>query len=192
MTGLLNDLRSVSRCLLLTLLLGLTASPLLARDESKGAELRLGLLAHSYGPVSAGIESGADLNLELLLAPNPRRHPLWGRLLFGANLNLQGATGQVYVGRGWQLTLPWSFEAEYQLSGALHNGELNGNNPERRQLGSRVLLRNAFELGWRWEGYRLSVIYDHASTADLIGTRNQGLDNVGLRLSVGLMERFGN
>ena len=168
------------------LLVLLTVSPVLADAPNPGSDLRLGVLAHSVGPLSGGIESGLDLNLELLLAPNPRRHTLWGRLFLGTNLNLNGDTSQFYAGRAWQVHLPLAFEIEYQLGGALHIGELDTDNQERRQLGTRFLVRNAFELGWRWDRYRLSAIYDHASNAGLFGERNQGLDNVGIRLSVGL------
>lgn len=173
--------------LLITALLVLvTNASALAAPQGKGPELRLGLLAHSVGPASDGIESGADINLELLLAQKVGRHFLWGRGMVGANLSLRGDTSQVYTGRAWQFGLPWSFELEYQFGVVLHNGERNSKNSERRQLGTRLLLRNALELGWRWDRYRLSAIYDHASNADLAGDRNQGLDDIGLRLSIDL------
>lgn len=160
------------------------ASPVLAGDEMKGRELRLGLLAHSTGPFSGGTETGADINAELLFEQNPELHFLFGRLAIGGSLSLAGDTSHIYAGRAWLLPLFKSFELEYQFGGSLHDGKLDTSDTDRRQLGTRVLFRNALELGYRWDRYRVSVMLAHLSNAGFFDKRNQGLDNVGLRLSI--------
>ncbi|MEH6469701.1 MAG: acyloxyacyl hydrolase [Halopseudomonas sp.] len=157
-----------------------------AGSDEKHFHLRVGALAHSVGPLSDGDESGADINLELMFPRNPQTHHYWGRMITGTNLNLNHETSQIYIARAWQLGLPVSLVLEYQFGFSIHNGELDSADSDRRQLGSRLLFRNALELGWRWDSNRISVIYDHASNAGLLEERNQGIDNIGIRLSIGL------
>lgn len=147
-------------------------------------EFRCGLLAHSTGPISSGDESGADLNLEVLLAPVPNRSAWFGRTAIGASINNHGDTSQLYTARAWRAELPMALEFDYQFGISIHDGHLDDSADDRRQFGSRVLIRQSFELGYRHHNFRLSAIYSHASHLGLLAERNQGLDNLGMRLSL--------
>ena len=67
------------------------------------------------------------------------------------------------------------------LGGAVHDGELNAEKPDRKQLGSRILFHEYVEAGFRVTPVlSLSVFLDHMSNADL-ARHNAGMTNVGLR-----------
>lgn len=167
---------------LIGLLVLVTVTPVLADEGPTGRELRFGLLAHSTGPISGGTESGVDFNLEMLLDQNPNLNPWFGRMVFGIALNSKGDTSIAYAGRAWLLSLPGSFECEYQFAGVVHDGKPETSDDDRLEFGTRFLFRNALELGWRRGDYRLSVNFSHSSNAGL-ADRNDGLDLAGVRLS---------
>ena len=176
--------RLATQILLLAMVVLLSTTTALAASTNSGREVRIGLLAHGIGPLSAGVESGIDLNMELLLARNHERHPLFGRAALGFSLNNRGGTNQLYVGRTWQSELPFALAFEYHFGVSIHDGHLHDHVKDRRQMGSRVIFRQSFELGYHSANFRLSVIYAHASHLGLLANRNQGLDNLGMRLSV--------
>lgn len=64
----------------------------------------------------------------------------------------------------------------------MHNGELRSLDPEEKSLGSRVLFRLGAEIGVDvTERINVSVVYDHASNANLADA-NEGLNNAGVRV----------
>lgn len=64
---------------------------------------------------------------------------------------------------------------------ALHDGDLDRDESNEKQLGSRLLFRIPFEVGLSWGGrHRLSLMFDHVSNAYL-ASPNEGLDTLGLR-----------
>jgi lipid A 3-O-deacylase len=147
------------------------------------------------------VEKGADLNAELLfVSPAP---PGWGdgmpnwlrwvarpRPHVGASLNTAGATSQAYAGLTWTATL-WRgvardddpVLASFAFGGAVNNGYANAPRPDRKDLGSNVLFRLGFEIGYQVTP-RIGVhaLLDHESNGGL-AARNRALNNVGLRLS---------
>jgi lipid A 3-O-deacylase len=149
--------------------------------------VRTGVFYHDAGIFGSRKEDGADLNLELRFgSPEflaaigaPRPH-------LGVHGNLAGDTSQLYFGLTWSFML-WRTDGgdglflDASLGGSAHNGDLDSNRTDRKDLGSPVLFRESLELGYRFgEVHSISVMLDHVSNAGL-ADRNEGLDNVGVR-----------
>ena len=63
----------------------------------------------------------------------------------------------------------------------IHDGALNADAPDRRDLGSRVLVRPSPELGYAFaRRHGVSLYASHASDADMLDD-DEGLDNAGIR-----------
>lgn len=148
-------------------------------------ELWLGVMAHDLGVFGRSKEdSGPDVDFGVRFEPlegefwnliaNPR--PLWG-----FHVNTRGDTSQMFGGIGWQFPI-WDgffFGADFGL--ALHDGKLTSSRLDEKELGLRLLFREAAEFGYRLnEHHAVSVVLDHISNGRL-GDANDGLDNLGLR-----------
>jgi lipid A 3-O-deacylase len=152
-------------------------------------EVRLGVLAHDIGLFGGNAEDGADLNAEVrFVSPSFLRWAFSPRPHLGVSINTAGATDQVYFGLTWTATLfrdvivrGDGLFVELALGGAVHDGEIDTTRPDRKSLGSRVLFREAFEIGWAFTpSQSISFMLDHMSNANL-AERNEGLDNFGIR-----------
>jgi len=148
-------------------------------------QLRVGILQHDldgYG----GSEDGVDLTLELRGAP--LQGAFWRRILsprphIGVNLNDSGATSSLYVGLSWMADFASIAYVSADFGGAVHDGKLETSDPDRAELGSRVLFREALELGLRpADRWRVGIRIDHMSNAEL-ADKNEGLTNIGFVLS---------
>jgi lipid A 3-O-deacylase len=166
--------------------------------------LRIGVMDHNIKVTdgkNADKESGVNINGELRFAsPGFLKaigapHPY-----VMASVNMDGATSFGAVGLEWDFEFApgWRFEPGFGY--AIHDGEVN--NPFRAGtqqavdfsatrvlLGSRDLFRTSLaltrDLGEDWA---VQAIYEHLSHGQILGTgRNQGLDEVGVRL----VRRFG-
>ena len=156
-------------------------------------EVKIGALAHDIGFLTHHVESGADVNLEILfvspdllgLIGSPRPH-------IGADINTAGNTSDGYFGLTWGWTLlPSLFGggavfANGSLGGAVQDG-LTGTAtsvppPGRKLLGSTVLFRESAELGYQLTPMvSVSALLDHISNANL-APRNAGITSAGARL----------
>jgi lipid A 3-O-deacylase len=152
-------------------------------------ELRLGVLAHDIGLFGGNAEDGADLNAEVRFgSPSFLRWAFSPRPHLGASINTSGATNQVYFGLTWTATLfrdvivrGDGLFVELALGGAVHDGKIDTIRTDRKSLGSRVLFRESFEIGWAFTpSQSISFMLDHMSNANL-AERNEGLDNFGIR-----------
>ena len=147
-------------------------------------EIRTGVLAHDVDGLWSGTqkEDGIDLNGELIFS-RPSFSLLTGtvRPNLGLTLNLNGDTSKLYGGLLWEL---WATSALFFDLGAglaLHNGELDTSDPDKKSLGSRLLFRIAIELGYALsKHHRVSIMFDHISNAYLANP-NEGLDTLGIR-----------
>jgi lipid A 3-O-deacylase len=153
-------------------------------------EFKVGGLAHDVTFGGRHVESGADVNLEILFTPpdvlrwigSPRPH-------IGADINTSGNTSQGYFGLTWGIMLIQSlFGAgdgvfvNGSLGGAVHDGYIDTAPPGRKRLGSRILFRESAELGYQLTpNTSVSAIVDHISNANL-GKHNAGITNAGARL----------
>jgi len=175
-------------CMALT---GLWAGPVHA-DPGWIDQVTLGVLAHDIHVLGNHVEPGADLNVEVLF-PSPALLRILGapRPHLGLSLNTAGATDYAYVGltwsgRPWQslLALPEGLCVAGSLGGGVHDGHLDTTLPERKSLGSRLLVRESVEAGYQLtRRASLSVMLDHLSNAGL-AAHNQGLTNVGARIGI--------
>ncbi len=149
-------------------------------------EIRIGLLAHDVDNLWSGFkrEEGVDFNTEIIFKR------LWIDLLngiirpnLGVNINNQGDTSKIYGGVLWEKSFkPIFFNIGIGI--ALHNGELETKNINKKSLGSRVLFRIPIEIGLTIYGlHGLSLLFEHISNGYL-ASPNEGLDTLGLRYSV--------
>lgn len=161
--------------------------PLYSQAQDKKSplhEMRLGVLDHDTDNLCSGFsrESGVDLNTEFIFTPD---YLLWHghiRPNLGLSVNDRGNTGKVYAGGVWQYLWRNGFILDLGAGLAVHDGEIGAPDArDKKDLGSRVLLRFAVELGYPISMHnRLFLMFDHISngyTAD----PNEGLDTVGIR-----------
>lgn len=155
-------------------------------------EVKIGGLAHDVGFLGSHVESGGDVNLELLFTP-PDIFSVIGspRPMVGADINTDGNTNNGYFGLTWGIMLIQNLFRSGDgifvnggLGGALHDGFINSAPPGRKRLGSPVLFHLSAELGYQLTS-QLSVsgFLDHMSNANL-ASRNAGITNAGARLGV--------
>ncbi len=157
-------------------------------------EVKIGVLAHDVGFLTHHVESGADINLEMLFtAPDllsvigsPRPH-------IGADINTAGNTSDGYFGLTWGITLLQGLFgpndavfANGSLGGAVQDGFVGSKAteppPGRKFLGSAVLFRESAELGYQiTPTISVSALLDHISNANL-APRNAGITSAGARL----------
>jgi lipid A 3-O-deacylase len=155
-------------------------------------EVKLGVLAHDIRLLGNHVEPGADINVEVLFASPALLRVLGApRPHLGLSINTAGATDHGYIGLTWSgrpwrrlLALPEGLFVAGSLGGGLHDGHLTSGPPDRKLLGSRLLLRESVEAGYQLtRRASLSVMLDHLSNAGL-AAHNQGLTNVGARIGV--------
>jgi lipid A 3-O-deacylase len=180
--------------------LALAAAPLLSPTPAAAQvkfvdEVKLGVLSHDVGFLGHHVESGADVNLEVLFASpdilgfigSPRPH-------IGADINTDGRTSDGYFGLTWGIMLIQNLFgagdgifANGSLGGAVHDASpLTGavQPPGRKLLGSRILFRESAEIGYQMTPQlSVSAILDHISNANL-AKRNAGITNAGARFGV--------
>ena len=153
-------------------------------------EVKTGVLAHDVGFLTHHVETGADVNIEMLFTPpdllraigSPRPH-------IGADINTSGHTSDGYFGLTWGIMLIQSLFgwdnglfANGSLGGAIHNGHIDSAPPGEKRLGSRILFRESAELGLQINPtFSVSAILDHISNANL-GQHNAGITSAGARL----------
>ena len=170
---------------------GLSPSPAAAQANIVD-EVKLGALGHDLGFLTHHVETGTDVNLEMLFTPpdvlsiigSPRPH-------IGADINTSGNTSDGYFGLTWGIMLIQSLFgtgagvfANGSLGGAVHDGHINSGPPNEKLLGSRILFRESAELGYQINpNFNVSAILDHISNANL-GTHNGGITSAGARFGV--------
>ncbi len=153
-------------------------------------EFKFGVLAHDIGLFDEHVESGSDINFEMLFTPpeffrvigSPRPH-------LGGSLNTAGNTNAGYFGLTWGITLiqnlfGWggSVFANGSLGGALQDGYTNSAPPDRKKFGSTALFRESVELGYQLTpSVSVSGFVDHMSNANL-APHNAGITDAGARL----------
>ena len=153
-------------------------------------EFKFGVLAHDIGLFGKHVESGSDINFEMLFTP-PEAFSIIGspRPHLGGSLNTAGNTNNGYFGLTWGITLiqnlfGWGggLFANASLGGALQDGFTNSAPPDRKKLGSTALFRGSLELGYQLTpSVSVSGFVDHMSNADL-APHNAGITDAGARL----------
>lgn len=157
-------------------------------------EIRGGILSHDVlfpdrhdlrwpNPFNNDRESGVDINGEVLFSSpdflnilfSPRPHT-------GLMINTVGDTSSAYAGLTWDGKWDTGIFLEGFFGMAVHTGKLRNGNPDRIEFGSRALFRLGGEVGWRWKDtHGVSLIWDHMSNGSILSSKNQGIDNIGIR-----------
>lgn len=172
-----------------------------ALAQSILSELRMGVLAHDVPFLGSHKEPGADINGELLfVSPVPGDlvtgvSPALGWLLkprpnLGFDANTAGYTSQFYFGLVWTADLfsdvlrpQDGVFFDFGFGPAFNNGETDGRDGYKA-LGSHVLFHESVDIGYRiTPRYSVMLYFEHSSNAGL-ASRNQGLNNAGLRLGI--------
>lgn len=145
------------------------------------SEIRVGVLAHD--PLNQK-EEGIDLNAEVYFGDwlNSENGSWQLRPSIGVSVNTQGDTSQAYIDLNYGGPISDRWFLEFAAGVSVHNGETDTLDPDRLELGSRVLIHAAISLGVMLsETTSLSIYADHVSNAG-IEERNEGLETAGLRL----------
>jgi len=146
--------------------------------------IRAGVLKHDVDDLWSGTrkEGGVDLNAEIIFS-RPSFSLLSGNVSpnIGASINTQGDTSKIYGGILWELAMKSGIFLNLGIGAAVHNGDLDTSQEDKKSLGSRVLLRIPIEIGYSLsEHHQISILFDHVSNAFLVDP-NEGLDTLGLR-----------
>jgi hypothetical protein len=159
----------------------------LAPTQVPANEFRIGIAAHDVGAFGKQEEEGEDYSGELRLAL-----PRWGwvdflqhpRAMLGVNVNNSADTSAAYGGLSWHWPLGRHVFIGFDFGLAVHDGETETIRTDRKELGTRVLFREALELGVLIQDkYTLSLRLDHISNGHIIpggSGSNEGLDTFGI------------
>lgn len=200
--------QAVSTVVMMGALVGLMSGAAQAAEAEQAplwgfvSEVRGGVLLHDvWRPevLKEKEKDSFDINFEMLSTPvtvfdadtTLEKVLLQPRVHLGGSVNLDGYTHHVYSGFTWG----HQFESGPYVDGSfgmtLHNGQteytvvgggyvLDG----RPQLGSSLLFREAFEVGYRLDsGHGMGAMIEHMSHAGLFSDQNDGMTFLGLRYS---------
>jgi lipid A 3-O-deacylase len=162
-------------------------------------EVKLGLLAHDISLFAANPkEDGVDVNAEVLFVKLPfadAGRPGWLNFLLtprptiGGTINTNGGTSFGYLDLAW--TVDYADQifssndglfGSFEFGGAIHDGPLDSDDPNRESMGSRADFHLAAELGYRFDQhFNAAIYYEHISNAGL-ASPNPGINNAGVRL----------
>jgi lipid A 3-O-deacylase len=155
-------------------------------------EVRLGGLAHDVTLGGRHVESGADVNGEILFVSPSFLDVIWApRPHLGFDVNTDGNTDSFYGGLTWEWT-PFHqiFTAsdrlflDGSLGGAYQDGFIDSAPTGRKKLGSPVLFRESVDFGYGFtERIGISLVVDHISNANL-GNHNAGITSAGGRIGI--------
>jgi hypothetical protein len=166
------------------LLVGVAASgEALAQAAPSSLEVRGGVLAHDVPDLWAGfsLEGGVDINAEVLLGRGLTFLGGTVRPALGVSINTEGYTRRAYLDARWEYEWRNGLFLGLGLGAAVHDGDLDCCEPDRKALGSRVLFHIPLELGLRLDDRNsVSVYFEHISNWDLADV-NEGLDAIGVR-----------
>lgn len=157
----------------------LTLVLILGANHSNAKEIKIGILQHDFDKkFNHRAEKGQNIIIEYLF--DKMDNPLKASPHIGFSFNNKGYTSNLFTGFTWQLDLSEKFVVEASLGLSINNGERKMSK-KRRALGSNLLFREAFALGYNISNeYSISVMIDHVSSAD-IAKPNPGLTDIGIR-----------
>ncbi len=147
-------------------------------------QLKTGLLAHDVPELWSGFRRetlSADINIEAELSPSMVAFFGTIRPAIGGTINTDGLTSHAYVDARWTLELPRGFFFATGLGGAIHDGNVDKRDPDRKALGSRLLFHIPIEIGYHVDAHHAqSAYFEHTSNGYTM-RYNEGLDRVGIR-----------
>ena len=148
------------------------------------SELKIGVLDHDTPDLWSGFrreQPSVDINIEAQLSPSVTFFGGAIRPAVGASINTQGETSHAYIDARWQYETADGFFVGLGVGAAIHDGNLDASDPNRKALGSRLLFHIPAELGYRLdEQNSLSVYFEHFSNG-YTQDENEGMDRIGVR-----------
>ncbi len=179
---------------------------MLAIVPAQAGEIRVGVWEHDaefFGiGGSKGKETSAAVSLDYIWdSPDWLSWVDSPRPYVGGLMNLDGNTNFVGAGLEWQGNITDNVYAIYALGISAHDGTKevpspnNETNPQvinnlvnrkaqEIEFGSSVLFRNAFGFGYNFsEDIGVEIVWEHLSHAKIFDEVNEGIDNVGVRVS---------
>lgn len=173
------------------------------RDPWGVDQLRLGVYAHDVDVLNedaGGVEDGVNVAAEVVLDPIPGADWALKPRPYGQfSWNSAGGTNFGGFGLAWTTPRENRVFGEFGVGYVIHDGVTDlpqpASNPTRLRLaqtrvifGSRDLFRTTFAVGVKLTA-RLdaALVFEHLSHGQILATgKNEGLDNLGLRLSYDL------
>lgn len=163
-------------------------------------EVRLGVMAHNLCVLdcdNADKEDGPNINGEIVFSSPDFLNLIWSpRPYVMGSVNTAGDTSFGGAGLHWNWDFAEGWSLEPGVGYVVHDGELDfpfpqgdpRNNPISESkvfLGSRDLFRTSLSLNRDLAGpWGVQLMYEHLSHGQILGNgRNQGLDNIGVRVS---------
>ncbi len=147
-------------------------------------ELKIGVLDHDIPNLWSGFRAepdSADINVEAIFSPSLPFLDGTISPALGGSISTIGATSDVYLDARWQMETGCGMFFGLGIGGAVHNGQLQLEDWDRKALGSRVLFHFPIEIGYRLDEHNsLSAYFEHMSNAYTVSP-NEGLDRLGVR-----------
>jgi len=179
--------------------LTLAALPAMAAQAGPVDEIRLGVVQHNVCIANcdnADKEDGPNISGEIVFNSPDFLSIVWSpRPYVMGSVNTAGDTNFGGAGLHWNWDFADGWSLEPGVGYVIHDGELNfpfpqgdpRNDPisaETVFFGSRDLFRTSLslnrDLGEKWGA---QVMYEHLSHGQILGSgRNQGIDNIGVRV----------
>ncbi|HRK68422.1 MAG TPA: acyloxyacyl hydrolase, partial [Hyphomonas sp.] len=181
------------------LALSLAFVPALASEAGGIDEIRLGVVAHNVCIANcdnANKEDGPNINGEIVFKSPEFLNILWSpKPYVVGSVNTAGDTNFGGAGLQWDWEFAEGWAIEPGVGYVIHDGELTFPYPQGDPrndpisattvfFGSRDLFRTSLSLnkdiGEKWG---VQLMYEHLSHGQILGSgRNQGLDNIGVRV----------
>ena len=191
--------RSRGFALVLALIAVFPSWPSSARAQNiTYSEVKLGVQKHDVHFLG-GKERGVDINPEIIFqspfdddwkntVPGYLHWLVQPRPTIGFIANTSGYTNQGYFGATWTWLLASNLITPqdgitfgFFFGPSFNDGEISSPQSDRKSLGSNVLFRESFELGYLiTPDYQLSAYFDHISNGGL-AKQNQSINNFGAR-----------
>ena len=147
--------------------------------HTSAQEFKIGVMQHDFDTkFGHRHEKGQNIIIEYLF--DKTQNFLRAYPHIGTSINNKGYNSSIYTGLTWRIDLGDIFLVEASLGAAINNAERK-TAKKRRALGSNILFRESFAVGFRFaEMHSISVMIDHMSSAD-IAKPNPGITDIGLR-----------
>ena len=158
--------------------------PIPAGAEGLIYELKAGVLAHDVPDLWSRFRretEAVDVNIDVQLSPSMQAFFGTIRPAIGASLNTGGQTSIGYIDARYTYDGPSGWFFSTGLGGAIHDGNIDRRDPDRKALGSRVLFHIPIEVGYRLDAHNsISGYFEHTSNG-YTQRFNEGMDRLGIR-----------
>jgi lipid A 3-O-deacylase len=157
----------------------LAIASILVATTIQAQELKIGVLQHDFDKkFNHRVEQGQNIVVEYLFDKMDNYLRAFPHI--GASINSKGYTSNLYTGLTWQVEFSSKFLVEASLGASINNAERKMSK-KRRGLGSNLLFRESFSVGYKLSDiHSVSLMIDHISSAD-IAKPNPGLTDIGIR-----------